>query len=82
MDRQLDVSDLAAPEPLERILDALADLPPGDRLCVIHRREPYPLYDLLRRMGCRWETTAEDERYRILIWPAPHPRRLYTGARP
>jgi uncharacterized protein (DUF2249 family) len=52
---------------MERILDALADLPPGDRLSVIHRREPYPLYDLLRRMGYRWETSAEGDRFRLLI---------------
>jgi uncharacterized protein (DUF2249 family) len=73
MDQTIDVSALPAPEPLERILDALADLPPEDRLCVIHHREPYPLYDLLRRMGYRWETQNEVERYRILIAPLAKP---------
>ncbi len=71
MDRTLDVSGLPAPEPMERILDALADLPLDDRLCVLHRREPYPLYDMLRRMGYRWETSSEGDRYRILISPVP-----------
>lgn len=75
MDRTLDVSDLPAPEPMERILDALADLPPGDRLCVSHRREPYPLYDMLRRMGYRWEISSEGDRYRILISPVPERQR-------
>lgn len=73
MDQILDVSALPAPEPLERVLDALADLPSGDRLCVIHHREPYPLYDLLKRMGYRWETQVEGERYRILISPLAKP---------
>lgn len=69
MDRLLDVSQLEPPEPLERILDALADLVPGDRLSVIHRRVPFPLYDMLRHMGHRWETVGEEGRYHILIWP-------------
>lgn len=68
MDLELDVTDLAPPEPLERVLDALADLPAGDRLLVLHRREPFPLYDLLRRMGYGWRTQGEEGRYRILIW--------------
>ena len=69
MDRILDVSQLEPPEPLERILDALADLGPDDRLSIIHRRVPFPLYELLRGMGHRWETSGEEGRYRILIWP-------------
>ena len=69
MDRVLDVSQLEPPEPLERILDALADLGHGDRLDVIHRRLPFPLFDMLRGMGHRWETSGEEGRYRILIWP-------------
>ncbi|EGV20146.1 DUF2249 domain-containing protein [Thiocapsa marina] len=81
MDRTLDVSALPAPEPMERILDALADLPPGDRLCVLHRREPYPLYDMLRRMGYRWEISSEDDRYRILISPVPKQQRPISRIR-
>lgn len=70
MDRELDVSDLEPPAPLERILDALMDLRPGDRLAVRHRRLPYPLFDMLRRMGHRYETTGAEGAYRILIWPS------------
>ena len=65
----LDVRRLAPPEPLERILDALADLPRGERIRVLHRREPFPLYDLLRRMGYGWQTRGTDECVEILIWP-------------
>lgn len=73
MDHSLDVSDLPAPVPLERILDALSDLPAGDRLRVKHRREPYPLYLMLRNMGYRWQTTClVIEDYEILIWEEPH----------
>ncbi|MEA3274360.1 MAG: DUF2249 domain-containing protein [Pseudomonadota bacterium] len=69
MDRVLDVRALEPPEPLERVLDALADLPSGDRLLVCLRREPFPLYDLLRRMDYVWETRSVDSRYEVLIWP-------------
>ena len=65
----LDVRRLEPPEPLERILDALADLPAGEPLHVLHRREPFPLYDLLRRMGYDWRTQGQDDRFEILIWP-------------
>jgi len=67
VDHRLDVSDLPPPEPLERTLDALAMLPPGDRLVLHHRRQPYPLYDLLRSMGYRWDVSGADGDWHILI---------------
>ena len=70
MDHRLDVSDLPAPEPLERALDALATLPPGDRLLLCHRRQPYPLFDLLQRMGYRWQVDGSEGDWRILSEPA------------
>jgi len=70
MEQVIDVSDLEPPEPLERILDALADLPPGAWLRVLHRRDPVPLYRMLRDMGYYWETTSPvPGRFEILIWP-------------
>jgi uncharacterized protein (DUF2249 family) len=70
----LDVSELLPPAPLEHILDALADLPAGDCLRVIHRREPRPLYSMLHRMGYRWSTTCHAvDRYEILVWPEDLP---------
>lgn len=70
MEKELDVSNLEPPEPLERILDALMELRPGDHLAVRHRRLSHPLFDMLRRMGHRYETSGEEGRYRILIWPS------------
>jgi uncharacterized protein (DUF2249 family) len=69
VDHLLDVSDLPPPEPLERTLDALIGLPPGDRLLLCIPRQPFPLFDLLRRMGYRWEVTGEEGGWRILIEP-------------
>jgi len=54
---------------MERVLDALPELVAGERLCMIHRREPYPLYPILRRDGYRYETSlTPDGDYQILIW--------------
>lgn len=75
MDPLLDLRDLAPPEPLERTLDALAGLAPGDRLVLRLRRQPYPLYELLRQMGYRWKVSGGDGDWHILIEPESAPER-------
>ncbi|WPL17454.1 hypothetical protein Thiowin_02468 [Thiorhodovibrio winogradskyi] len=69
--RYLDVSTLPPPEPLEQTLDALGRLKTGERLIVHHRRQPYPLYDLLKRLGYRWEASGTEGGWRILIEADP-----------
>jgi uncharacterized protein (DUF2249 family) len=69
MDVLLDVSLLEPPEPLERVLDALAALAEGDRLRVQLKRQPFPLYNFLRQMAYEWETTGAEGRFEVLIWP-------------
>ena len=69
----MDVSDLEPPEPMERILAALDELPQGDCLKVRHRREPYPLYNLLRNMDFAWRSKWRDGGLDLLIWHAGHP---------
>jgi hypothetical protein len=69
----LDVSDLPPPEPLERVLDALADLPEGDALKVRLPADPVLLYPMLRSMGMHWERReAEDNIIELLIWEPPY----------
>ncbi len=63
----LDVGGLAPPEPLERILDALADLAPGARLRVLIDREPHPLYGILRNNGYDYSFNADRHPYELLI---------------
>jgi len=70
LDHVIDARDLPAPEPLERTLDTLADLPAGDRLLLRNRRQPFPLFDILRRMGYCWEVSGNEGDYLILIEPA------------
>ncbi len=72
----LNVSELDPPEPLERILDALADMPDDDWLRVIHRMNPVPMYSIVKGMGYLCDTTqVAPRRFEILIWPesASHP---------
>ena len=68
----LDVSGLAPPEPLERVLEALSSLAPGRRLCMLIDREPQPLYRILERNGFVYETQQlPDHLYKILIRHRP-----------
>ena len=70
MEHILDARDLPPPEPMERTLDVLAHLPPGDCLVLRLPRQPFPLMDLLGRMGYRWELSGTEGDYRILIQAA------------
>jgi hypothetical protein len=56
---------------MERVLAALAALPPQDRLAVLIERDPLPLYRILDRRGYRHSIAARpDQRYDLLIWRA------------
>ena len=67
---EIDVCGLEPPEPLERVLDALSTLGPGQRLRVIIPREPFPLYRILDNNGYLHETTSRpDYLFEVLIWP-------------
>lgn len=70
MDRQLDLTGLEPPEPLQRVLDALVDLPPDDRLHVLLRREPFPLYAMLQAMGYEWFGDLRGDEFELVIWGA------------
>jgi uncharacterized protein (DUF2249 family) len=68
----LDVCGLQAPEPMERVLEALSNMPPGDRLHMLIDREPRPLYRILDNNGFLHQTTEKpDYLYEVLIWHAP-----------
>jgi TusA-related sulfurtransferase len=68
-ERVLDVRGLEPPEPLERVLDAIATLQPGERVRMIHHREPCLLYPLLSKRGFNHLAEAKSEdHHEILIW--------------
>ena len=78
----LDVSSLPAPEPFERIVKALSELPQGGCLRVQHRREPFPLYPFLEQAGYRWRVQRTnppgEAAVVLLIWKDPTQRKLHT----
>jgi uncharacterized protein (DUF2249 family) len=68
--RELDVRDLEPPEPMQQALAALATLKPDEQLRMLHHREPFPLYPILRERGFTYRTTQlADDTYEVLIWP-------------
>jgi hypothetical protein len=67
----LDVSELEAPEPLLRAIDALEALPRGDYLRFRHRMEPCHLYAVLKKNGLAWDTRqGEVVECELFIWHA------------
>lgn len=68
-DITLDVCGLEPPEPLERVLEAISGLEPGQRLCLLIDREPHPLYLILENNGYAHKTHSRpDFLYEVLIW--------------
>ena len=68
----LDLRGLEPPEPLEKVLDALERLAPGDQLCLLIEREPRPLYRILANNGFAYRTgTLPGYLYEVKIWHLP-----------
>lgn len=66
----IDARDLEPPEPMEKVMQALSLLRPGQSIRLRLHREPYPLYPLLAERGYRHDTHMEpDGNYVILIQP-------------
>lgn len=66
---RLDVSHLEPCEPLERALEAVEGLMPGQYICMQHRCEPFPLYNILDQRGFKYFCRqGEDTPFEIFIW--------------
>ncbi len=64
----IDARGLEPPEPMEKVLQTLALLRPGQTIQLLLHREPFPLYPILAQHGYRHETRmAADGSYVILI---------------
>jgi TusA-related sulfurtransferase len=64
----LDVRGLEPPEPMQRTLEALADLPPGGTLIQLNVRVPQMLLPQLDARGCTYVVHTEaDDRVRVVI---------------
>ncbi len=67
----LDVRELAAPEPLQRVMAALPELVSGQFLHLLHRREAHCLRETLSSLG--FDHAVDDKgdgEFDIWIWPA------------
>lgn len=73
MDKEIviDVHELQPPEPMQRALDALDSLTDGQYLKIIHRMQPFPLYDILSDNGFKYKVTdGEISTFDIYVWRA------------
>ncbi len=64
----LDLRGMFPPEPMERVLDALAALAPGQQVRMLIDREPHPLYRILERNGYTFRCSQpEPGLYQVII---------------
>ena len=68
-DITLDVRGMSPPEPIERVVGAIGDFVPGDKLKLIIDCEPVPLYRILERNGyAHHAEPGTDSLLEITIW--------------
>lgn len=65
---EIDVRELAPPEPMTAILLALSSLPQSNVLRVHHSRQPFPLYEKLTAAGWHYECEEADHYFLISIY--------------
>lgn len=64
----LDLRGMFPPEPMERVLDALAALLPGQQVRMLIDREPHPLYRILDQNGYTFSRSEpEPGLYQVVI---------------
>ena len=63
----IDNRGLHPPEPMVRILGALAELGDDDELLAIMDREPMLLYPELERRGCTWEFVRKEGGHELTV---------------
>lgn len=66
--KYIDVSDLPAPEPLEKTLELLTSSSKFDIICMIHRQPPHLLFDILKERGYLFSIDQKDKQFNIHIW--------------
>jgi hypothetical protein len=65
---RINVSEMAAPEPMQTILLALQAMPSHGVLIVNHSREPFPLYSVLKQHGFDYDIRSSLTGFLIFIW--------------
>ena len=67
MAAEIDNRGLMPPEPMVRILTAIAESEPGGTVVALMDREPLLLYPELERRGCSWDLVPEEDHFRLTI---------------
>ncbi|MEN1925889.1 DUF2249 domain-containing protein [Luteimonas sp. MJ293] len=81
MSLHLDLRHLPPPEPMERILDAVTALAPGESIDALTPCWPAPLLPILEAQGCAWRREpAADGHARILIFLREDAERFSAAA--
>ncbi|HEX6030250.1 MAG TPA: DUF2249 domain-containing protein [Tepidiformaceae bacterium] len=68
----IDNRGLEPPEPMVRILGALAQMDDSDEVVALMDREPFPLYAELERRGLAWVFDEGEEHHRLTIRRPPN----------
>lgn len=70
MQIHLDLRNLPPPEPMERILDAVQALRPGQYIHALTPFWPAPLLPILEQQGCAWrrQPDPDGDHARIIIF--------------
>ena len=65
----IDVSELEAPEPFEKVVALVSAMKPGQYIRMLHRKQPLPLIQMLEDNGyaCR-AIEHQPSDWEILIW--------------
>lgn len=64
----IDVCDLPAPGPLEKVLELLRRSLKNEIICMIHRQSPYILFNILKERGYDFFLTQNGNLINIYIW--------------
>ena len=64
----LDVHEMQSPEPMEVVMKGLENLQQGEYLKMLHRMQPFPLYDILLENGFRYKVTDGEFGFDIYMW--------------
>jgi len=66
----LDVHALTPPAPFEIAIEQVTHLQCGEYIKMLHRLQPFPLYDILLENGFRYKVLQGEFGFDIYIWLA------------
>ena len=68
-DKVIDGRSMEPPEPFVLTMEALDTIKPGQKVLLLLRREPFPLYRALELNGISWQTERTPEGFfEVLMW--------------